>query len=478
MLIATLVLGISVTTAMFSVLDAVLLRPLPFVDSERVVLLPGAEHNRIDFWNSNRTFEHIAVYSSGGANLVASGTVIRAQIAEVSPDYFAVFGVEPITGSVFGAHDTIPGSDHVAILGYAFWQQNFGASRDSLGKTIRINGESYAVTGVMPPGFAIPGNTSLWVPMPHDSIGLGLAPGEQISLPSNLASQVVARLRAGVTLPQARVEMEDLRRQQTKQFGTRHGSTSQVVVIPYSQLLVKHYRTELLMLFLAAGLVLLIACTNAGGLLFARGAMRRKELAVRMSLGASRWRIVRQLLAESVVIATASSVAAIAVSSILIQAIRVFGPAEVPRLAGVTLNLRAFEFAIVVSLTTGLFAGLWPAIRNSEMRILPAMQSAGPGAVAQFSSRSRRVLIVAEIAAAMALTCTAGVALRSLHNLLAVDVGFMREHVLTLTRTPTAGAPQDRRRCRASARDAYGRDRCPASHAQHSARDPRCDFCR
>jgi putative ABC transport system permease protein len=438
MLILTLALGISVTTAMFSVLDAVLLRPLPYVDPSRVVLLPAGVANDVSYWNSSHTFEHIAVYSSGGVNLLAGGAATRAQIAEVSPDYFAVFGVEPIAGSGFRTDETHASENHVAILSYAFWRRNFSASLSALGATIRINGETYVVTGVMPAGFAIPGDTALWVPIGRDVLPRRLARGEQVGLPSYMTHNAIAKLRQGVTVPQARREMEDLRQLQAKLYaGTNHGVTSHVGVTPYPQLLVTEYRSGLLLLLLAAGMVLLIACANAGGLFFARGAMRRKELAVRMSLGASRWRIVRQLLAESMVIAAASIAAAIALSAILIRSIRVFGPAEVPRLAEATLDFRALAFAVVVSQVTGLAAGLWPAIRSSALRILPAMQSEGPRSAGQFSSRTRRALIVAEIAIAMALTCTAGVALRSLHNLVSVDVGFAREHVLTLRLAPT-----------------------------------------
>lgn len=442
MLIATLTLGISITTTMFSVLDAVLLRPLPYVDPERVVLLPAGVASDVGYWNSNHTFEHIAVYSSGGVNLLAGGAATRAQIAEVSPDYFAVFGVEPIAGAGFGTDETQAGENHVAILNYAFWRRNFNASSSALGATIRINGETYLVIGVMPAGFAIPGDTALWVPMSRDFLPRGLARGEQVGLPSYMSHNAIARLRQGVTLSQAHREMEDLRQRQAKLYaGTSRGVTSHVGVTPYPQLLVREYRSGLLLLFLAAGMVLLIACANASGLLFARGAMRRKELAVRMSLGASRWRIARQLLAESAVIATVSTGSAIALSAILIRSIRVFGPSEVPRLAEATLDFRALTFAVVVSQVAGLAACLWPAIRSSAVRILPAMQSEGPRSAGQFSSRTRRASIVAEIATAMALTCTAGVALRSLHNLVSVDVGFEREHVLTLRLAPMLPPP-------------------------------------
>jgi putative ABC transport system permease protein len=438
MLIATLALGISITTAMFSVLDAVLLRPLPYVDPSRVVLLPGGGLNELGYWNSNHTFEHIAAYSSGGVNLFAGGAATREQIAEVSPDYFEVFGVKPIAGAGFPTDETPTTENHVAILSNSFWRRNFNASSSALGATIRINGETYVVAGVMPAGFAIPGDTALWVPMGRDVLPRRLTRGEQVGLPAYMTNHAIARLRQGVTLPQARREMEDLRQRQVKLYaGTNRGVTSHVGVTPYPQLLVTEHRSGILLLFLAAGMVLLIACANAGGLLFARGAMRRKELAVRMSLGASRWRIVRQLLAESAVIATVSTAAAITLSAILIRSIRVFGPAEVPRLAEATLDFRALAFAVVVSQVAGLAAGLWPAIRSSAVRILPAMQSEGPRSAGQFSSRSRRALIVAEIATAMALTCTAGVALRSLHNLVSVDVGFAREHVLTLRLAPT-----------------------------------------
>jgi putative ABC transport system permease protein len=294
------------------------------------------------------------------------------------------------------------------------------------------------VTGVMPAGFAIPGDTALWVPIGRDVLPRGLTRGEQVGLPSHMTYNAIARLRQGVTLPQARGEIEDLRQRQVKLYaGTNRGVTSHVGVTPYPQLLVTEYRSGLRLLFLAAAMVLLIACANASGLLFARGAMRRKELAVRMSLGASRWRIVRQLLAESAVIATVSSAAAIGLSAILIRTIRVFGPAEVPRLTEATLDIRALAFAVVVSQVAGLVAGLWPAIRSSAVRILAAMQSEGPRSSGQFSSPTRRALIVAEIATAMALTCTAGVMLRSLHNLVSVDVGFAPEHVLTLRLAPT-----------------------------------------
>ncbi len=320
MLIATLVLGVSVTTAMFSVLDAVLLRPLPYVDSERVVIL-GAGLLELDYWNSSHTFEHLASYYSGGVNLVANGTAVRAQIAEVSPDYFAVFGTAPIAGGPFGENETIPGRNHVAILSHSLWKQYFDAKLSALGATIRINGIPYTVTGVMPLGFTVPGDTLLWVPMTKDFIsGPGLVSGEQPGLPMLMTQRMIGRLRAGVTLAQARSEMEALRQRMVEKFaGTNHRITSQIPVVPYAERLVSNYRSGLLLLFLAAAMVLLIACINAGALLFARGSMRRKELAVRMSVGASRWRIVRQLLAEGAIIATASTVAAVVLSAMLIR---------------------------------------------------------------------------------------------------------------------------------------------------------------
>ena len=441
MLIATLVLGISVTTAMFSVLDAVLLRPLPFVEPNRVVVLGGAGFNDFEYWNGAHTFEHIAGPFGWREPRRPRNSEQDASCRSFT-DFFAVFSVQPLAGNIFEENDRLPGRNHIAILSHRFWQHNFSSNSSALGAAIRINGEDYVVTGIMPAGLSVPGDTALWVPKPRGSPTLDLISGEQIDLPYYMSQRVVGRLRQGVTLDQARRELEDLRLALAKKLaGTRFAVTSQVNVSPYQQRLISNFRPGLLLLFRRRNGV--DDCVRKRG----RISFRARSYAAQRNCSAN--------IAGSEPMADRSSTARRNLCDCLGQQRRCNRVIRYPnsshshfRSGGNAAPVGSESESACARVRAGHFTNHGnprrPVARIALLQranSLPSLQSAGPRSGGQFSSRSRRVLIVAEIAAAMTLTCTAGIAMRSLHKLMSVDVGFAREHVLTMRLAPPVPPP-------------------------------------
>ncbi len=436
MLIVTLAVGVGGTTAMYSVIEAVVLRPLPYVDDTRVMIVSGDNLKDLRKWRPT-SFEMLSDYDAGGANLVVSGATERILATETSEGFFEIFGVTPEIGRTYAPDEIVPGRDNVAVLSDALWRREFGGSSAALGKTVRVDDLPYTIIGVMPPRFTFPGKTSVWVPTPKTGRSLILTRSEQPDLPLVMEDRVVARLREGVTMEVARVEMEDVRQRMIRAYvGTNQVATSYLGVNPISRVLSSNYRKELFLLLYAGGFVLLIGCVNVAGLLLARGAVRRREIAVRLALGAGRWRVTRQLLSESFLLAALSSAAGIGLAWMLVALIRAYGPPDMPRLSEVSVNGTALLFALVIAQISGIVAALWPAFRSSGVQLGVALHRDGPGAAGRLSQRGRRILTVAEIALALILAVGAGVALRGLHDTLKVDLGFQPENVLTMRVAP------------------------------------------
>ncbi len=436
LLILTLAVGVGGTTAMYSVIEAVVLRPVPYVDDTRVMKIGGTNLKDLREFGAS-SFDVLTDYQVGGAAIRVNGSVERAFTTYCSENFFDVFRVQPSIGRTFAVGEAMPGGQTVAVLSDTLWRKDFAGSTAAIGASIYVNGAQYTVIGVMPAGFTFPGKTSLWVSSPA-GWQASVSPSEQVDLPSSLEWGVLGRLREGVTIVAARAEMEAVRQRMIRKYaGTNQVATSVIGVNPVTRVLSRQYGVELYYLLAAGGFVLLIGCVNAAGLLLARGSARRREIAVRLCLGAGRWRVARQLLSESFVLAALSSVAGVGLAWMLVALIRAYGPADVPRLSETIVNARALFFALGIAQIAGILAGLWPSLGSSRVQLSAALRSEGPTVTGRLSQRGRRLLTVAEIALALILAICAGVAIRSLHDTLKVDLNFQAEQVLTMRVSPS-----------------------------------------
>jgi predicted permease len=435
LLILTLAVGVGGTTAMYSVIEAVVLRPLPYVDDTRVMKIGGINLKSLKDWGAS-SFEVLSEYHVGGAAIVVNGDVQRAVTAYGSLNFFDIFRVQPSIGRTFSPDESQPGAERVAVLSDDLWRAEFAGSASVVGATIRVNGTTFTIIGVMPPHFAFPGKTALWVSS-RLAERVALTPSEQPDLPMSLENGVLGRLREGVSIVAARTEMENLRQRMIRAYaGTNQAATSSIGVNPVARVLSRQYGVELYYLLAAGGFVLLIGCVNAAGLLLARGAVRRREIAVRLCLGAGRWRVARQLLSESFLLATLSSMAGVGLAWMLVALIRAYGPPDVPRLSETVVNGNALLFALGIALVAGILAAVWPSFRSSGVQMGAALHPEGPSENRRMTQRGRRLLTIAEIALALILAVGAGVALRSLHDTLKIDLNFQPENVLTMRVSP------------------------------------------
>jgi len=436
-----LALGIGANTAIFSMLNAVLLRPLPFTEPDRIVRLfhvppqatfpgqkifPLSPANFYDWQREAKSFEGMALYRGRGFALTGSGSPRRLLAAGAGAGFFEILRARPAQGRGFLPEEDAPGS-RVTIVSHRFWTKEMGAASDVLGRTVQLNGEAYTIVGVMPRDFGVaswfPSSTELWVP-------LGLSPEER-AVRENHNLQVVARLAAGVDVDQARKELEviSLRLEQAyPQENAGWGAT----VIPLHEVVVGEARPTLLMLLAAVGLVLLIACANVGNLLFTRALGRRKEVAVRAALGATRGRVFQQLLVEGVVLAFAGGALGLLLAFAGLRVGARLLVDQVPRADEISIDLRVLIFVLGASVLTGLLAGALPALRAGRTDLTDALKEGGRGEGA-VGLRTRRLLVVCEVALSVVLLMGASVMLRTLVALRNVDAGFDPENVLTLS---------------------------------------------
>ena len=429
-------LGIGAATAMFSAVDAALLRPLPFHDDDRLVVveevhLPFELSRRrnvlIDDARALGVFDGIAAYAPGGLNLGAGGTPLRINVGVVTPDLFAVLGVAPAAGRAFTADEGTRAGAPVAIISDGIWRSHYASSRDALGQDILLNGRAYEIVGIMPPGFAFPRESAVWIPL---RLPYGFADFEPFR--QFMPSVNVARLAPGVTLEQARERVLALVKAgaNPERPFTLTGTD---VVKPMRDVLVASRRTALLVLMGATALVLLVACANATNLLLSRGATRRAEMALRTALGASRGRIVRQVVVESLMLALAGGIVGIAIAWLAVGAIGAIMPPSLAGLAPASLDLRVLGFSLGVSVTTGVVFGMWPAFGATRTDGTEIIRGGGAGATtARHGARLRRAFVVAELAISLVLAVGAGLMLRSLQTILDNDPGIVPEHVGTL----------------------------------------------
>lgn len=433
--VLTLALGIGVNTTIFSVIDGVLLRPLPYEDPDRIVVLwevterGGEIHvsapNFRDWKEQARSFDAAAMHSSpdfGGPMTVLGGReATRAQVTGVTADFFPIFGVQPALGRTFAADEFEWGID-VLVVSYRFWRNQLGGNPDLAALTVDVFGRPSRVIGVMPAAFRYPAETDLWGPLP---------PVDDGRTAHNW--QVIARLRPGVSVTMARTEMTQL----AERLKQEHGGETDAVgvrVTPLLDQLVGPMRRPLWMLLGAAGLVLLVACTNLASTLLARGAGRQHELAVRESLGATRGRLARQLLTESTVLASLGALASLLLSQLLLDRLLAFMP-RLPRLDDVRIDGVVLAFTGSVAVLTAILFGLSPALRSSRFARRDALRSGSRGS-APHRSGPWSLLVAGEVSLALVLLIGAGLLLRSFWEVLNQDPGFETANVLAVEVTP------------------------------------------
>jgi putative ABC transport system permease protein len=441
--IVTLALGLGTTTAIFSVVNGVLLRPLPYPEPNAVMRVwnsfEGSTHAPLspaeyfDYRDQVQAFSAFGAYATGQAmNLTGGDRPERLHASYLTAGVFPALGVRPALGRVFAADEDTPGGNKVVVLSNAFWRRRFGASPSVVGQRITLNGTSYAVIGVMPPTFHLPEDfgasapTEIFVPLGYD----------RTTVPNRGSHflRAVARVKPGVTFEQARQAVGAVAARFVREFpddypAGMHFSTS---VVPLRIDLLGSVRPALLVLLGAVGLLLLISCANVAGLLLSRGDARRRELAVRTALGAGRSRIVRQLLVESLVLAMLGGALGLVVAFWGTQALVAAQPGNIPRITSVGLDLRVLGFALVVSVATGLVFGLVPAVRAARGDLQTALREGGRGPTAGAArQRGQRLLVVGETALTLMLLFGAGLLARSFINLRSVDPGFQTEHILT-----------------------------------------------
>jgi predicted permease len=431
--VLTLALGVGACTAIFSVVDAVLFRSLPYPEAERIVQLREVnakgnqvavtEPNFLDVQTRNQSLEAVACYA-GGLDIVTGGREpVRTRMFAVSRDFFRVFGVEPFAGRIFTPEGSGANDRAVAVVSYGFWQRLLGAKTDFDTLVLNVAGQSFTVAGVMPQGFAFPEGAEVWIP--------------KDVFPPNLSRtahnwSVVARLRAGVGLEQARLDVSHIGQQLKQEYGDRIDAAD-LALTPLQEYQVKKVRGSLLILFGAVGFLLLIACANVANLLLAQATTRQKELAVRAALGAGRFRLIRQFITESFLLTLMAAILGVMLSFWGVDILLALNQDNLPRAAEVGVNLRVLGFTLALSLLTAFFLGILPALRSSKRDLHAALKESGRGNSANSSThRLRALLVVSQVALTLVLLIGAGLMAKSFIKVLRIDPGFRPESAVAL----------------------------------------------
>jgi predicted permease len=435
--IAALALGIGANTALFSVVNAVLLRPMNYPHAERIVEItrsfqggkfnsPSVTATKFDFWRTqNQSFEAVAAYDflPLGINLTGRGEPQRLSSLPVTAGFFQVLGVQPFLGRSFSESEDKPGAGHFAVISYGLWQRLFDGDRHAVGRTVTLNNAGYTVLGVMPRDFDFPEAADVWTP-----IQLQIDPADH----SN-NYKVIGRLKSGVSLQQAAEDMRLVGQRFRQRFSSAAmDDTEDVSVIGFHSWIVGNVRPMLLVLMGAVGFVLLIACANVANLLLARSAARRQEMAVRAALGASGGRLMRLLFTESLLLSLAGAALGILVAQSSLPLLLGLAPANLPLLPRVSIDWGVILFAVAIAVLTGFLFALFPALQSIRLGIGNPLRDSGNRTTANASAnRARQVLVVAEVAISLILLIGAGLLIQTFKNLSGVDPGFDTRHVLT-----------------------------------------------
>jgi putative ABC transport system permease protein len=433
--IIALALGIGANSAIFSVVNAVLLRPLPYEESERLVFLneksPVLDEMSISYPNftdwrtQTQTFEKIGVYNRASYNLTGTGEAERIVTGQVSADLFSVLRVNALHGRVFTNDEDKPGGTPVVVLSYPLWQRRFGGQTSILNQPITLNGKSYDVIGIMPQTFAYPSRVEMWVPVGQLS---DQASWKQRGNHPGLYG--VGRLKPGATIEQADADMNTIAANLEKQYPDTN-TGNRVRLRSLMEIFVGDVRRALWVIFGAVGFVLLIACANIANLLLARATARKKEMAIRTAVGASRWRLARQLLTESVLLSLIGGSLGLALARWGVDLILYMSPDAIPRSREIGLDWTVLGFTIGVSVLTGIIFGLLPAIQAGDVDVHETLKESGRGTSARHWLRSS--LVVGEVATTLVLLIAAGLMIRSFYLLQKVNPGFSHEHLTSFS---------------------------------------------
>jgi putative ABC transport system permease protein len=438
--VITLALGIGFNTAIFSVVNAVLLRPLPFADASRLVRVwhvppeknfpgmttfPVSAANYMDWERENQVFDHMAIYTYHGFTVTGGDKPEQLAAAAVSSGFFATLGVRPMLGRVLSPDEDQPGRSHVVVLSYPLWQEHFGANSDIVGRDINLDGQPYLVAGVMPASFRFPDFAQMWTPMAWTDQERAVR-GEHHSI-------VIARLKPGVELKQAQSEMDTISGR-LQQLYPDDDKGWGAVVVPMQQDLVSDVRPALLVLLGAVAFVLLIACVNVANLALAKTFSRQKEIAIRTALGATSARVLRQILTETVLLALSGGALGLAFAHFAVRLIVAFLADKLPHSTEVGLDSKVLIFTAVISVVTGIVAGVLPAFRLTRRDVNQALkQGLGRTDADSGGHRTRSILVVSEVALSLMLLIGAGLMIRSFQKLQNVNPGFDAHQVLTMS---------------------------------------------
>lgn len=433
--VLTLALGIGANSAIFSVVNGVLLRSLPYPNPDRVVMLwevgtsgktTYVSHQNFSDWRAQaQSYEYISAYTArfGGPSTILGGNEpVRAYSVDVYRDFFKVLGVAPYLGRTFSSEESNYGTAPAVVVSYKFWRNNLNADPNLADKKLTIGSRSFNVIGVMPAGFSFPEETDIWESR------------EQLYVDTSSRSSHnfigIGRLKSGVTVEQAHGELLEIARRLTEQF-SEDKQHSRAAVISLKEQLTGSIRPALLVLLVAVGFVLLIACANVANLMLARAVGRQKEIAIRTALGAGRLRLVRQLLTESLLLSLIGGAFGLVTAYWLISALIAMAPATIPRLNEIGLDERTLLFTLGISLLTSLLFGLFPALRASNPDLNEMLKEGGRAATGS-SGVVRSALVIAEIAMTMVLLVGAGLLIKSFWRVLQINPGFSPDHVLTM----------------------------------------------
>lgn len=449
--IASLALGIAANSAVFSVMNALLLRPLSYPDADRLVILwsrsPGLQVAQdwfspgqyLDVKTQNQVFEQTAITIGASFNMTGQGVPEHIDGARVSSSFFPVFGANAMLGRVFTAEEDSPGKAPSVILSHSFWQRRYGADKSVIGQSLILNGNTYSIIGVMSPEFSLTndvmpavnaiGRADVLLPLPMNETARANRGNEDFN--------IFGKLKPGVGRTQAQADMDLIAARMKQDFPQNYPPTGglTISVVPLLQQVVGDVGSTLPILMSAVGFVLLIACANVANLLLARAAVRQKEIAVRLAVGASRWRIIRQLLTESVLLATLGGLLGLILAFVAVRALRVLGPQNIPRLQEVGIDWRVAMFTTLVVVLTGIIFGLVPALRASRVDLHETLKDGARnanGASGRTAQRLRKLLVVSEIALSLVLLVCAGLLIRSYQRILSSHPGFDPRDVVAM----------------------------------------------